>query len=97
MYNAGITDGDPGVMITMLNDFADLWERAAADQTPVDDIVGEDPVHEGTVIQHGTLAELKRLLPPARVDYVEKQPSLEDVFLALVGALFGAPVNEEPS
>ncbi len=44
MYNGGITDGDPGVMMTMLNDFADLWERAAADQTPVDAIVGDDPV-----------------------------------------------------
>jgi DNA-binding ferritin-like protein (Dps family) len=44
MYNGGITDGDPAVMMTMLNDFADLWERAAADETPVADIVGEDPV-----------------------------------------------------
>ena len=34
----------PAVMITMLNDFADLWERAAADGTPVDEIVGDDPV-----------------------------------------------------
>ena len=42
-------------------------------------------LHRGTIIQSGTLAELKRLLPPARVEYVEKQPSLEDVFLALVG------------
>src|SRR5215210_8035993 len=42
-------------------------------------------LHKGTIIQHGTLAELKRLLPPARVEYVEKQPSLEDVFLALTG------------
>ncbi|WP_407319867.1 ATP-binding cassette domain-containing protein [Isoptericola halotolerans] len=42
-------------------------------------------LHEGTIIQTGTLAELKRLLPPAKVEYVEKQPSLEDVFLALVG------------
>lgn len=40
-------------------------------------------LHEGTIIQNGTLAELKRLLPPAKVEYVEKQPSLEDVFLAL--------------
>jgi ABC-2 type transport system ATP-binding protein len=40
-------------------------------------------LHEGTVIQNGTLAELKALLPPATVEYVEKQPSLEDVFLAL--------------
>lgn len=42
-------------------------------------------LHEGTIIQNGTLAELKRLLPAAKVEYVEKQPSLEDVFLALVG------------
>lgn len=43
-------------------------------------------LHRGTIIQNGTLAELKRLLPAATVEYVEKQPSLEDVFLALVGA-----------
>ena len=43
MYNGGITDGDPAVMITMLNDFADLWERAAIDGTPVDEIVGDSP------------------------------------------------------
>ena len=42
-------------------------------------------LHRGTIIQTGTLAELKKLLPPAKVEYVEKQPSLEDVFLALVG------------
>lgn len=43
-------------------------------------------LHEGRIIQHGTLADLKRLLPPAEVEYVEKQPSLEDVFLSVVGA-----------
>ena len=42
-------------------------------------------LHRGTIIQNGTLAELKQLLPPAEVEYIEKQPSLEDVFLALVG------------
>jgi ABC-2 type transport system ATP-binding protein len=42
-------------------------------------------LHDGRIIADGTLAELKRLLPPARVEYVEKQPSLEDVFLAVVG------------
>ena len=42
-------------------------------------------LHEGTIIQNGTLAELKKLLPPTQVEYIEKQPSLEDVFLALVG------------
>lgn len=43
-------------------------------------------LHEGRIIVNGTLAELKRLLPPAKVEYVEKQPTLEDVFLTLVGA-----------
>ncbi len=42
-------------------------------------------LHEGTIIANGTLAELKELLPPVEVEYVEKQPSLEDVFLAIVG------------
>ena len=42
-------------------------------------------LHEGRIIADGTLAELKQLLPPTRVEYVEKQPSLEDVFLAIVG------------
>jgi ABC-2 type transport system ATP-binding protein len=42
-------------------------------------------LHQGRIIVDGTLAELKRLLPAAQVEYVEKQPSLEDVFLALVG------------
>ena len=42
-------------------------------------------LHEGRIIENGTLAELKQLLPPAKVEYVEKQPTLEDVFLAIVG------------
>jgi ABC-2 type transport system ATP-binding protein len=40
---------------------------------------------EGRIRVNGTLAELKQLLPPAKVEYVEKQPTLEDVFLAIVG------------
>jgi ABC-2 type transport system ATP-binding protein len=43
-------------------------------------------LHEGRIIVDGTLAELKQLLPPAKVEYVEKQPTLEDVFFAVVGA-----------
>ena len=43
-------------------------------------------LHEGRIIAEGTLADLRRLLPPATVEYVEKQPTLEDVFLAIVGA-----------
>jgi ABC-2 type transport system ATP-binding protein len=42
-------------------------------------------LHQGRIIANGTLAELKQLLPPAEVEYVEKQPTLEDIFLALVG------------
>jgi ABC-2 type transport system ATP-binding protein len=41
-------------------------------------------LHRGTIIADGTLAELKALLPPSTVEYVEKQPTLEEVFLALV-------------
>jgi len=43
-------------------------------------------LHEGRIIVNDTLAELRLLLPPAKVEYVEKQPTLEDVFLAIVGA-----------
>jgi ABC-2 type transport system ATP-binding protein len=42
-------------------------------------------LREGRIIVNGTLTELKQLLPPAKVEYVEKQPTLEDVFLAVVG------------
>jgi ABC-2 type transport system ATP-binding protein len=43
-------------------------------------------LHQGRIIANGTLAELKQLFPPAQVEYVEKQPSLEDIFLAIVGS-----------
>ncbi|MDF2924194.1 MAG: ATP-binding cassette protein [Paenibacillaceae bacterium] len=42
-------------------------------------------LHKGKIIAGGTLAELKRLFPPAKVEYIEKQPSLEDIFLAIIG------------
>jgi ABC-2 type transport system ATP-binding protein len=42
-------------------------------------------LHDGTIIRYGTVAELRRLLPAATIEYVEKQPSLEEIFLALVG------------
>ena len=43
-------------------------------------------LHEGRIRVNGPLVELRRLLPPAKVEYVEKQPTLEEVFLAIVGA-----------
>ncbi|WP_433585490.1 ABC transporter ATP-binding protein [Microbacterium hydrocarbonoxydans] len=42
-------------------------------------------LHEGRIIANGTLADLKQLLPAAKVEYVEKQPTLEEIFLTLVG------------
>jgi ABC-2 type transport system ATP-binding protein len=43
-------------------------------------------LHQGRIIANGTLAELKQIFPPAQVEYVEKQPSLEDIFLAITGS-----------
>ena len=42
-------------------------------------------LHEGRIIANGTLADLKKLFPPAKVEYVEKQPTLEEIFLAIIG------------
>jgi ABC-2 type transport system ATP-binding protein len=40
-------------------------------------------LHEGRILVEGSLEDLKALMPPAQVEYVEKQPTLEEVFLAL--------------
>lgn len=42
-------------------------------------------LHEGKMITTGTLLELKEMFPPAKVEYIEKQPTLEDIFLAIIG------------
>lgn len=42
-------------------------------------------LHEGTIVAKGSFAELKALFPTPKVEYVEKQPSLEEIFLAIVG------------
>lgn len=42
LYYGGLTDGD--LLVTMIGDHADLWERAALDGTPVRNITGDDPV-----------------------------------------------------
>lgn len=41
-------------------------------------------LHNGRIIVNGTLAELKKLFPPAKVEYIEKQPTLEEIFLTIV-------------
>ena len=43
-------------------------------------------LHQGTIIVSGTLAELRKLLPPATAELVERQPTLEEIFLAIVGS-----------
>ena len=41
-------------------------------------------LHDGTIIVSGTLEDLRKLLPPVKVEYVERQPTLEEIFLAIV-------------
>jgi len=67
---------DQGTTVLLTTQYLDEAEQLA-DRIAI--------LHEGRIIANGTLAELKRLLPPATVEYVEKQPTLEDIFLALVG------------
>ena len=69
-----LTDGGTTVLLTTqhLEEAEKLASRIAI-------------LHGGRIIVDGTLAELKQLLPPAKVEYVEKQPTLEDVFFAIVG------------
>jgi ABC-2 type transport system ATP-binding protein len=54
-------------------------------------------LHDGRIIANGTLAELKQLLPPAKVEYVEKQPTLEEVFLAITGTGIGTGGTAGPA
>ncbi len=42
-------------------------------------------LHDGKIIVQDTLEGLKKLLPPATIEYVEKQPTLEEVFLSIIG------------
>jgi len=42
-------------------------------------------LHQGTIIVSGTLTDLRKLLPPAKTELVERQPTLEEIFLSIVG------------
>jgi len=50
-------------------------------------------LHEGRIIVEGTLDDLLCLLPPVEVTYVEKRPTLEEIFLSLVGDGAKAPTE----
>ena len=43
-------------------------------------------LHKGTIIANGTLNELKKMFPPKKLEYIEKQPSLEEIFLSITKA-----------
>ncbi|MEO3821342.1 ATP-binding cassette domain-containing protein [Plantactinospora sp. B24E8] len=68
---------DQGTTVLLTTQYLDEAEQLA-DRIAI--------LHEGRIIVDGTLTELKQLLPSAKVEYVEKQPTLEDVFFAIVGA-----------
>jgi len=42
-------------------------------------------LHKGRIIADNTLEELKRMFPPSHVEMVEKQPTLEEIFLHIIG------------
>jgi ABC-2 type transport system ATP-binding protein len=67
---------DSGTTVLLTTQYLDEAEQLA-DRIAI--------LHQGRIIVNGTLAELKQLLPPAKVEYAEKQPTLQDVFLSLVG------------
>jgi ABC-2 type transport system ATP-binding protein len=68
---------DSGTTVFLTTQYLDEAEKLA-DRIAI--------LHESTIIVSGTLEELRKLLPPAKVEYVERQPSLEEIFLAIVGS-----------
>src|SRR5919198_1572968 len=77
VWQAVKTLADQGTTVLLTTQYLDEAEQLA-DRIAI--------LHQGRIIVNGTLTELKQLLPPAEVEYVQKQPTLEDVFLAIVGA-----------
>jgi ABC-2 type transport system ATP-binding protein len=67
---------DSGTTVFLTTQYLDEAEKLA-DRIAI--------LHEGTIIVSGTLEELRKLLPPAKVEYVERQLTLEEIFLAIVG------------
>ncbi|SDH13557.1 ABC transporter ATP-binding protein [Microbacterium pygmaeum] len=76
VWNTVKTLAERGTTVLLTTQYLDEAEQLA-DRIAI--------LHQGRILVDGTLGELKRLLPPAQVGYIQKQPSLEDVFLALVG------------
>ena len=77
MWQAVKELAEHGTTVLLTTQYLDEAEQLA-DQIAI--------LHEGRIVVNGTLAELRQLLPPAEIEYVEKQPTLEDVFLAIIGS-----------
>jgi ABC-2 type transport system ATP-binding protein len=67
---------DGGITVFLTTQYLDEAEQLA-DRIAI--------LHEGKIIASGTLTELKQLFPPAKTEYVEKQLTLEEIFLAIIG------------
>ncbi|SDC98387.1 ABC transporter ATP-binding protein [Glycomyces harbinensis] len=67
---------DGGTTVLLTTQYLDEAEKLAD---------GIAILHEGAIIVNGTLAQLRQLLPPAKAEYVERQPTLEEIFLSIVG------------
>ena len=65
-----------GVTILLTTQYLDEAEQLA-DKIAI--------LNEGKIIANGTLEELKKLFPPAKKEYIEKQLTLEEIFLAIIG------------
>jgi len=77
LYAAGYLDGE--TLISMFGDLADLWERAAADGTPLRDVVGEDPVEFGEAFVQAYIGrqwlDKERARLTTAIDAAERQGS----------------------
>jgi len=70
----GLADGGTTILLTtqMLDEAEQLADRITI-------------LHGGRIIACGTLDELKKLFPPVKKEYIEKQPTLEEIFLHIIG------------
>ncbi|HEY2791143.1 MAG TPA: ATP-binding cassette domain-containing protein [Micromonosporaceae bacterium] len=66
---------DSGTTVFLTTQYLDEAEKLA-DRIAI--------LHQGTIITSGTLADLRQLLPPAKTELVERQPTLEEIFLSVV-------------
>jgi ABC-2 type transport system ATP-binding protein len=67
---------DSGVTILLTTQYLEEAEQLA-DKIAI--------LHDGKIIANGTLENLKKLLPPMKKEYIEKQPTLEEIFFSITG------------